>query len=114
MTPQQRKVLTMLEAHPEGVTNGQFAASKVLRYSARVEELRKDFGLQIACERLSGGTYLYRLESHPQGTQESGSGSPADSSLAAEAPPAQLLAVVGDYTGPEPRWYSEPLVGWGR
>jgi hypothetical protein len=84
VSPQQREVKEMLErAYPGGVSNGEFVDRHILRYSARVEELRKDYGLPIACEKRSGSTFIYRLEKRDGG----GSG-PAFSSLVQKAPAA--------------------------
>ena len=76
---QRDKVLAMLEESPDGVTNAQFAAARILRYSARIEELREQ-GHEIVCERRSGSTFVYRLAGR---------------------------VLVGDYLADEPRWYTE-------
>jgi hypothetical protein len=58
---QREKVLTMLEqAGTDGVTNGQFVNVSILRYSARIKELR-DAGHRIEKHRVTDGTFRYTL-----------------------------------------------------
>jgi hypothetical protein len=58
---QRETVLTMLEqAGREGVSNGQFAEAGILRYSARIMELRKA-GHLIEKHQVSAGTFRYEL-----------------------------------------------------
>ena len=52
----------MLEqAGREGVTNGQFVDAQILRYSARIKELR-DNGHRIEKHRITDGTFRYTLQ----------------------------------------------------
>lgn len=60
---QRQDVLKMLDrarVDHRGVTNGEFADAGILRYSARIEELRKA-GYRIAKQRLSAGGWRYTL-----------------------------------------------------
>jgi len=60
---QRDRVLKMLDearVDHRGITNGQFAEAGILRYSARIEELRKA-GYRIAKQRLSAGGWRYTL-----------------------------------------------------
>ena len=60
---QKQDVLRMLNqarVDRRGVTNGEFADAGILRYSARIEELRKA-GYRIAKQRLSAGGWRYTL-----------------------------------------------------
>lgn len=60
---QRDTVLKMLDqacVDRRGVTNGQFAEAGILRYSARIDELRKA-GHRISKRRLSAGGWLYTL-----------------------------------------------------
>jgi hypothetical protein len=43
-----------------GVTNGEFAEAGIIRYGARIKELRKE-GYRIAKQRLSAGGWRYTL-----------------------------------------------------
>lgn len=62
---QSEKVLAMLKRkRPFGVKNYEFTDAKILRYSSRINELRKQH--RITCERLyskgkATSVYLYRL-----------------------------------------------------
>ena len=59
---QRERVYTMLEqAGREGVTNGQFVDAQILRYSARIKELR-DAGHRIEKHRITDGTFRYQLQ----------------------------------------------------
>jgi Helix-turn-helix domain len=60
---QRQTVLKMLDearVDRRGVTNGEFADAGILRYSARIKELRKQ-GYRIAKQRLSAGGWRYTL-----------------------------------------------------
>lgn len=48
-------------AGDRGVTNATFAQAGILRYAARIEELRKS-GLSIETRRCSAGTFTYTLQ----------------------------------------------------
>jgi hypothetical protein len=105
VTPQRRKDAELLErAQPGGVSNGEFVHNKVLRYSARIEELRKDFGLDIACERRSGSTYIYRLRKDVDG----GGSSPAALLPGGKAPAPSTIA-CRDWDG---EWKDIPTPEW--
>ena len=76
---QRQTVLKMLDqarVDRRGVTNGEFADAGILRYSARIEELRKA-GYRIAKQRLSAGGWRYTLlvDSGSTGASASGGGS---------------------------------------
>lgn len=59
---QRERVLTMLkQAGREGVTNGQFVDAQILRYSARIMELR-NAGHVIEKHRITDGTFRYELQ----------------------------------------------------
>mgnify|MGYP001558349526 CR=1 FL=1 len=54
MKPSLARVYDMLEAAgSRGVTSGEFARAFVLRFSARIHELRK-LGLEVHAEKLPG------------------------------------------------------------
>jgi hypothetical protein len=74
---QRERVYTMLEqAGREGVTNGQFVDAHILRYSARIKELR-DIGHRIEKHRITDGTFRYTLHSGKQPSLSSeGAGEP--------------------------------------
>lgn len=58
---QRETVYTMLRrAHKDGVTNGAFAEAEILRYSARIEELRRE-GHAIVKQRVSAKCWKYTL-----------------------------------------------------
>jgi Helix-turn-helix domain len=58
---QRDTVYSMLRrAHKDGVTNGAFAEAGILRYSARIRELRRE-GHPIARQRLSARCWKYTL-----------------------------------------------------
>jgi hypothetical protein len=58
---QREQVYTMLkQAGSEGVTNGQFVNVSILRYSARIKELR-DAGHRIEGRQITRGTFRYEL-----------------------------------------------------
>jgi hypothetical protein len=60
---QKQDVLRMLDqarVDRRGVTNGQFVEAGIVRYGARIEELRKA-GYRIAKQRLSAGGWRYTL-----------------------------------------------------
>jgi hypothetical protein len=72
-TTQVTRLLRALRKNPRGVENYRFPAMGILRYSARIADLRKE-GFVIVAERvfLNGratGVYKYRLiEEHPKPT----------------------------------------------
>jgi hypothetical protein len=56
---QRDVVYSMLRrAHKAGVTNGAFAEAGILRYSARIEELRRE-GHAIVKQRVSARCWKY-------------------------------------------------------
>lgn len=58
---QKETVYSMLRcAHKDGVTNGAFAEAGILRYSARIEELRRE-GHAIVKQRVSAKCWKYTL-----------------------------------------------------
>lgn len=62
MTPQQRVVMGLMHrAGSFGVHNYEFARENILRYSARVDELR-EIGIKIKTVRISTGVFKYILE----------------------------------------------------
>ena len=84
---QRQTVLKMLDqarVDRRGVTNGEFADAGILRYSARIEELRKQ-GYRIAKQRLSAGGWRYTLLVD--------SGSEAPCSVKCKADPESLFEV---------------------
>jgi hypothetical protein len=89
---QRQTVLSMLKrAHKDGVTNGAFAEAGILRYSARIEELRKA-GHFIVKQRVSGRCWKYTLleRSVPRPEYQAGAGAAVDAEQASlfELPPA--------------------------
>ena len=66
---QEQRVLQMLRRRPKfGVKNYEFTDAGILRYSARIGELRKQY--RISCERLyrngrATQTFVYRLINQP-------------------------------------------------
>jgi hypothetical protein len=63
MSPQNARVLAVLEEHPEGLTTWDLTMkSRCLNLTARVSELREELAPSrtITCERI-GPRYLYRL-----------------------------------------------------
>lgn len=96
---QREKVLDLLErAGSEGVTNGQFADENILRYGARLKELR-EAGYDISTHG-SGGTRTYVLEKR-EGGENPGS------SLAEVAPVPTMT--VRDLDG---TWREVPTPAW--
>lgn len=67
MKPSTQKVLDMLRAAgPRGVTSGQFAQAYILRYSARLKELR-DTARIISRSRVPGhDQWWYVLKFEPR------------------------------------------------
>lgn len=63
-TQAQRVEQMLRAAGPSGVTNGTFAVAGILRYAARLEELRNR-GFVIETQRVKGGTFRYVLISEP-------------------------------------------------
>lgn len=62
MTRQQKIVLSMLRvAGKAGVYNYEFARNNILRYSARIDEMRAQ-GVEIRTVRISAGVFKYVLE----------------------------------------------------
>ena len=74
------------QAGDRGVTNGFFADKHILRYSARVHELR-DLGFIIRTEKQAGSKVRFILLSEPDPEQTIGEKPPppADGLLSAEA-----------------------------
>ena len=59
---QKERILRALKASgAQGVTNRQFIDMNIFRYSARIEELRKE-GHIITISNIKGGLYRYTLE----------------------------------------------------
>lgn len=58
-------ILAMLEAGPR--TNAELAAVS-LKYTSRVSDIRAA-GYDVTCQRLDGGTTLYRLGGRSDGTK---------------------------------------------
>lgn len=62
MTRQQKIVMSLLHtAGKTGVYNYEFARQNILRYSARIDELREQ-GIKIKTVRISAGVFKYILE----------------------------------------------------
>jgi hypothetical protein len=71
---QRQTVLAMLRrADKYGITNGAFAEAGILRYSARIEELRKA-GYPIVKQRVSAACWKYTLLQDSTSTATSVSG----------------------------------------
>jgi hypothetical protein len=84
---QRETVYTMLRrAHKDGVTNGAFAEAGILRYSARIEELRRE-GHAIVKQRVSAKCWKYTLLSGVERPVDRPIPAPGsvDGSLSAEA-----------------------------
>lgn len=60
MTQRQTVYSMLRRAHKDGVTNGAFAEAGILRYSARIKELRAE-GHPIVRQRISGKCFKYTL-----------------------------------------------------
>jgi hypothetical protein len=99
---QREKALEMLtEAGDAGVTNGEFAANRILRFGARLKELR-DEGYEISTYG-TNGTVRYVLQ-NVEAVEE-----PSASSLA-KGPPASTI-VCRDWDG---EWKDIPTPEWAR
>lgn len=67
MESQDTKILKMLRKRPvKGVANWEFPAARILRYSARIDELRKDgYNITATRVRLPNGratnVFMYHL-----------------------------------------------------
>jgi hypothetical protein len=103
---QREKALAMLtEAGDAGVTNGEFAANRILRFGARLKELR-DEGYEISTQG-TNGTVRYVLEN--VGAVEE----PSASSLAKGPPASTTTCVLRDYTDPDGDWVENtPMPAW--
>lgn len=63
---QRSRVLSLLYAHGKlGATTADFLEARIPRFSARIEELRKQ-GYEIQTSRERKGSYRYTLVSEPQ------------------------------------------------
>jgi hypothetical protein len=102
---QRDRVLSLLEqAGPEGVTNAQFAQERILRYAARLKELR-DEGYEISTYG-TNGTVRYVLE-NVEAVEE-----PSASSLAKGPPASTTTCTIRELDG---TWVDEaPLPAWAR
>lgn len=83
MSEQRDNTLRLLRAAgPHGVTTATFLDQRIPRFSARLEELRKQ-GYLIHTQRVRQGSYVYRLLKEPaesDGADASGPSSPATAS----------------------------------
>lgn len=60
MTQRDRTLMLLQRAGSEGVSTAAFLEAYIPRFSARIEELRRE-GFQIARERLRQGSFKYTL-----------------------------------------------------
>jgi hypothetical protein len=102
---QREKALEMLtEAGDAGVTNGEFAANRILRFGARLKELR-DEGYEISTYG-TNGTVRYVLQN--VGAVES----PSHSSLVTGPPAPTTTCTIRELDG---TWVDDaPLPEWAR
>lgn len=64
MTRQQKVVMSLMRiAGKSGVYNYEFARQNILRYSARIDELR-ELGVKIRTVRVKVGVFKYILEEY--------------------------------------------------
>src|ERR1017187_7414690 len=99
LSKQQLEVLGLLRAAgPRGVSNGEFAYRRILRYSARICELRK-LGYVISTEKDAGSKVRFVLLAEPD--VEAGRGE--------SLPPATAgLSTEPETLFPEPRTATQP------
>ena len=99
---QKQTVLRLLQDNPGGVTTADFCSAHVPRFSARIEELRKE-GHRISSQRVREGQWRYRLSggaarfvgafsSHTP-KEPQGSAAPAESLF--DLPPETRSAITG-------------------
>lgn len=81
MTSQQATVLRAFKTAPgRKLTTSQLAGLHVVRYSARMMELRDEHGFSFVKKRLPGGgrQYEYKLVGEPADVERDSSGAPLD------------------------------------
>ena len=93
MKASTQKVLRLLrQAGSHGVTTSEFAEGRCPRASARICELRHDWGCEVEATRLRDNAYRFTLTYEPPGRPvdgATGTVSPADRPVAAVDPEAE-------------------------
>lgn len=110
LKPSARKVLDLLRAaRPGCVTTGQFAEERCPRASARIAELRHEFGCDIDAKRVRNNAFAFTLIHEPSGLP----GAHAGLGVGGAVPPAELppSAVDPEAEAPPPPEPTAPAPG---